>query len=141
MSTTLENKLRSNASAYSALSSLLGTAPFRWWDTQFVPGSSPLPVVVVFQVDNPRTYALGGRLPTGWNRIQFTIWATGREQASTVKAALIGFLDQFQQAIGKPNLIAYPNLIVNDRDGLYAETQPPAWLSTIDAMIYSNDTL
>lgn len=136
MSTTLEAKLRTGALAFSGLNSLIAG---RWYDSQLLQGSA-MPAVVVLTVSNPRNYVVGGRLPTSWQRVQFTIWGSSGEQARAVVEQLASFLDQFSAAAGitKP---AYDNLIVNDRGGMYVETQPPLYQRIVDAMIFANDTL
>jgi hypothetical protein len=138
MATSLETKLRTQASAYAPLTALLGN-PFRWYDSQLLQGSL-YPAIVVMQVSGSPTYVQTGRLPTGFTRIQFTIWDTDSERARRVEAALESFLDQFN-AIGIPGLVQYPNEIVLQRAGYFAEPAPALFQRINDAMIFSNSNL
>ena len=136
---TLEVKLRTVAAADSALTALLGTSPFRWYDTQLDQGSA-MPAVVVLRVTYPRNYALNARMTTGQARMQFTIWGATGEQARSVEAALLTFLDGFD-AIGKANLSQYPNRVVMSRAGLYAQTQPARYLVIDDVMVWNDEAV
>lgn len=139
MPSSLKAKLRANASSYSPLTALLGTSPFRWYDTQLVQGSA-FPAVVVFIVSNPPSYVLTNRMTTSWARVQFTVWDNDPESAGLVVAALTNFFDQLN-LIGVPNLTQYPNLIIADRDFLYPQTQPPRYQRILDVRIFSNESL
>lgn len=136
---TLKAKLFAAASVNAELQALLGTSPFRWWDSQLLQ-SSAFPAVVVFIVSNPADYVLGGRMSTSWVRVQFTVYGTGNdsENASAVVSALQDFLATFN-AIGVPNLPVYPNRIVNDRDGGVAATQPLTYTRTLDVMVLNDE--
>lgn len=137
--TDLKSLLRTQASAFGGLTALLGTTPFRWWDTTLQQGSA-YPAIVVTMVSNPRNYVLMGRLPTGWSRVQFTIWDTDTLRASTVENALLAFFDVFN-AVGPANLPSYPVEVVNDRETTVPEPEPKRFLRILDAMIFSNDNL
>jgi len=139
MSTTLEVKLRTTASAFAPLIALLGTSPFRWYDTQLVQGSV-FPAIVALLVSDPKSYYLGGRMNTSFARVQFTIWDTDAERGRSVEAALYDFLDVFN-ASGAPADRAKPNYVVGARGGMYPQTQPPQFQRIIDAKIFNNDTL
>lgn len=136
---TLKAKLFAAASANTELQALLGTSPFRWYDTQLVQ-STAFPAVVVFIVSNPPDYVVTGRMSTSWARVQLTVYGTGNdsENASAVVAALKDFLATFN-AIGVDNLPVYPNRIVNDRDGGIAQTQPLTYTRTLDVMILNDE--
>jgi hypothetical protein len=135
--------LQTAALAYPALTALLGTSPFRWWDTQ-LPQSSTFPAVVVQMVSNPATYTFGGRLPTSFARMQFTIWggysAAGSQAADQVRSALYAFLDQFN-AEGIPGLLQYPCLVVNDRRGGFTQGDTLLYQRLLDVQIFSNDSI
>lgn len=137
---TLKAKLFAAASDSPALQALLGTDPFRWYDTQ-LPQQAAFPAVVANQVSAPRDYALGGRMSTYWARIQLTVYGTGNdsENASAVVAAITGFLQTFN-AIGVPNLPAYPNRVLNDRDGGIAQTQPLTYQRFLDVSILNDES-
>lgn len=141
MSTSLKAKLFAAAELDAGLAALLGSAPFRWYDVQLRQGSA-FPAVEVLLVSNPRTYVMAGRMPTGWARVQFTIFGLGpsSENADAVAQALVNFLGTFN-AIGIPGLAVYPCQLVGDRDAGQAATQPLTYMRILDAMIFSNDTV
>jgi hypothetical protein len=136
---TLEAKLFAAALATPALTALLGTNPFRWYNLQLTQGSA-MPAVVVFQVSDPASYAFTGKLPTSAKRMQFTIWGDSAEKAQAVEAALTTFLGGFT-AYGIPGLVSYANYVVNVRAGMYTQTQPARYLRILDAMILNNDLI
>jgi hypothetical protein len=131
--------LRTAAASFAGLTALLGTSPFRWWDTQLVQGSA-LPAVVTQLVAGSKTYTFAGRLPTGFSRVQFTIWADNPVSAANVEAQLTAFLDQFA-GNGISGLVQYPNSIVMQRQSVFQETQPPKYQRITDAQIFSNDLI
>lgn len=138
---SVKQRIRTAASAYSGLTALLGTAPFRWYDLQLAQGSAK-PAVVVQQISGSPTYVVGGRLNTGWGRWQFTIWGSGTDSSNAlaVEAQLLDFLDQLN-LIGITGLTQYPCLVVGQRDAMFPGTQPPSYQRLVDAMIFSNDSL
>ncbi len=136
---TLEADLRTQAAAFPGLTTLLGTNPFRWFDTQ-LPQGADMPAVVVQLVAGSKTYTLAGRLPTGFSRVQFTIWDTDAQRSRDVETQLANFLDVFN-GTGIPGLVQYPNSIVLQRQALFAETQPPKYQRINDANIFSNDLI
>lgn len=142
---SLKARLFADASAFAALAALLASgspAIFRWYDQQ-LPQRAAFPAVVVHQISNPRTYAVTGRLPTGFTRMQFTVYGTGNdsENANAVVNALVAFLDQWDGGSGIVGLPAYSNLIVADRDFGIASTQPLTYMRVVDAQIFSNDLI
>lgn len=139
MSSTLELKLRTAASAYAPLNSLLGTSPFRWFEIQ-LPAGTLLPAVTVQMTSGSPTYVNTGRLATGFSRMQFTIWDLSAEGARAVENALLRFLDQFN-AIGISGLVHYPNQVVLQRQGYYPTPAPPQFQRINDAMIFDNANL
>lgn len=141
MPTSLKAKLFAAAKVDAGLSALLGSAPFRWYDVQLRQGSA-FPAVEVMLISNPRTYVMAGRLPTGWSRVQFTIFGLGADSqnADLVAQALVNFLATFD-AVGIPGLAVYPNQVVGDRDAGMAATQPLTFMRVIDVMIFSNDSV
>lgn len=136
---SLEAMLRTQALAFPGLTALLGTNPFRWYDTQLRQGTA-FPAVTVQLVSGNETYAFNGRLATGWSRMQFTIWDSDPERARNVEAQLTAFLDVFN-GTGIQGLSEYPNSIVMRRQTLFSETQPPLFQRINDAQIFSNSTL
>lgn len=142
MASTLKAKLFSGASSFPALTALLGTNPFRLYDTQLVQKAT-FPAVVMFMVSNPNTYTLTGRLPTSWVRVQFTVYGTGNDSqnADAVVVALTAFLEQWSATANVNGLEACPNNIVGDRDGGIANTQPLTYQRFVDVMIFNNDSV
>ena len=143
MPTPLLERIRSAAIATPALTALLGTNPFRWYDKQLVPGSA-FPAVVQQVISDSQSYSLTTRLPNSNSRVQFTIWgvntAAGMTSIANVEAALQTFLDGLN-LIGISGLVQYPNFIVAGRDGFYPLPQPGNPQRLIDAMIYANNSL
>lgn len=136
---TLKAKLFAAASASTALQALLGTSPFRWYDTQ-LPQAASFPAVVANQISAPRDYVLGGRMSTYRARMQLTVYGTGNdsENASAVVAAITGFIQTFN-AIGVPNLPVYPNRVLGDKDGGIAQTQPLTYQRFLDVEIWNDE--
>ena len=139
MSTTLEAKLRAQASAYAPLTALLGSSPFPWYDTQLKQGSTP-PAIRVLLVSNPQVYCNVGRLPTSFARVQFQIWDTDPQRGRAVEAALFGFFDTFN-AVGPSGLPSYPVEVIDVRGGYYPLAEPPYFLRDVDARIFQNQNL
>lgn len=141
--TPLKEKVLSAAIVYPGFTALLGTNPFRWYNQQLYQGSE-FPGITVMEVSNPQTYALVGRLPTSFARLQFTIWTVnttvGFAKLAAVEALLYEFLETLN-LVGIPGLCSYNNQVVNARDGWYPLPSPGNPQRLIDAMIFSNDTL
>lgn len=143
MATPVKDRIRTAAINTAALTALLGTNPFRWFDRQLYKGAT-LPAVVVQSISDPRTYALAGRLPTSFSRYQFTIWAdnnaAGVAALSSIESALTNFLETLD-LVGIPGQICYSNRIVAARDAMYPTPEPGKPQRVIDAMIFANDSL
>jgi hypothetical protein len=143
MATPLKDRIRAAAIAIPGFTALLGTNPFRWYDQQLHQGSA-FPAVVVTEVSNPQMYALVGRFPTSFSRIQFTIWsvntAAGMANLAALETLLVNFLETLD-LVGIPGLCSYSNRVVAARDGWYPTPEPGNPQRLIDAMIYANDTL
>ena len=141
MSTSIETKLRTAAIANAGLTALLGTAPFRWYNTQENQGPPPsagvqFPCITAQQVSGVPIYNLGGRGPMNQIRVQFTIWeGPTPDTTDAVLQALRVFLDTFS-AVQAGN---FANQIVNDgRRGFYAATKPGIFQKFVDVMIWNN---
>jgi hypothetical protein len=139
---SLKTKLHDAALWDAGLRHLLMTSSpgvFRWFDTR-LPQGVTFPAVVVQVVSNPRSYVLGGKLPTSFARVQFGVYGAGADSANAdvVVNAIGAFLPTFN-AIGIPGLAVYPNMIVGDRDGGIAQTQPMSYIRLLDVMIFDND--
>lgn len=143
MPTPLKDRIRSAAIATPALTALLGTNPFRWYDIQLVQGSA-LPAVVVQIISGAPVYVVAGRLSNSSTRVQFTLWgvntAAGMASLASLESALVTFFDSLN-LVGIPGLAQYQNMVVGARDGFIAIPQPGNPLRLIDAMIWSNDRL
>lgn len=141
---SLKEKLFAAARANAGLQALLlsgSPAIFGWYDTQ-LPQGIPFPAVTVQLISNPRVYALTGRLPTSWVRLQLSIYtatddSTGGE---LVVQAILAFLAQFN-AIGISPLVVYPNTVVGDRDGGLAQTDPLTFMRILDVMMLNNENV
>ncbi len=140
---SLLDRIRSAAIATPALTALLGTNPFRWYPIQKEQGCA-FPCVVAQVVSGNKTYSVNARLVTGNSRVQFTVWSvntgSGFTTLTNVLAAMTTFFDTLNLT-GIPGLTQYPNFIISDRDGFYAQTEPGNPQRLIDVMIFSNDTL
>jgi hypothetical protein len=139
MSTSLEVKLRTAASVYGPLTALLGTSPFRWYDTQLLQGTT-FPAVVVQLISNAPTYALPGALTASFARVQLTVWDTDAERARAVEAAIAAFLAATNFGPYSSPVTVFANYILNTRQSLYPQTQPPQFQRILDCKIFNDDT-
>lgn len=154
---SLEARIRNAAAQNTTLVSLLkktspDNAPFRWctqgWLIQGVAKpdkNSPwLPTVVTQLISNPSTYVAGGRLPTSWARVQFTIFGgqhtAGAQACEDVGAALKAFFATLHLSAVNPN-VAQANYAINERSVNFFHTDTPVFQKIIDAMIWSDDTV
>lgn len=141
MGTSIEEKIRTAASANAALQALLGTTPFRWFGPQ-APQGSVQPLVEVLMVDGPPQYSTTALLITCKYRIQFTIWDTNLERARSVETAIIQFLTTFNAYNAGDSSPIQRNWVVNRRSGKsQAQTDPITYWRTLDAMIWNNEQL
>jgi hypothetical protein len=146
MSLGLKARIRNAALADVTLLGLLGTvspASLRWFDTQLLQGAA-FPAVVVMVVSNPETTTNQGALPTTFARVQYTIWCDDTSAGATQMVSIINGLYAFFKTlnlIGMEGLTQYPNRVVLERDGLYAQTQPPKLQHTMDVMQFWNNTI
>lgn len=140
---TLEARIRAAAIADATLLSYLGdgNSPpyFRWFDTQ-LPEGSAYPSLVVQLIGGSETYVSTGRLPTGFSRMQFTIWDTDPEEGRAIEAALLSFLDSLN-LVGITGLPQYPNYVVLKRQGMEPQSEPPLFQRIVDAMIFSDSSV
>lgn len=147
MPTSLKAKLFAAASVDAGLVALLkdGAHPFRWFDIQlpqnWPKGSVLFPAVTVQLISNPRSYAVTGKIPTSFNRVQFTVYGTGNDSqnAELVVNAIDAFLQTFSgSGLSVP---AYPNYIVGDRDAGIADTNPLTYMRILDANVFNDDSI
>ena len=139
MATSLEIKIRTAAAAYAPLAALLGTSPFRWYDTQLVQGTV-FPAVVTQLVSNAPTYALPGALTASFARVQFTVWDTDAERARAVEAAITAFLTVANFGPYSSPVTVFANYILNTRQSMYPQTQPPQFQRIMDCKVYNDDS-
>ena len=140
---TLKARIFAAASQDAGLQALLGTSPFRLYDTQLDEGAlkaSGGACAVVMIVSNPRDYTVLGRTAKSLVRVQIAVFGTGNdsENASAVVTAFENFFATFD-AIDIPNLPAYPNLIVGDRDAGIAQTDPLTYQRIVDVLIFNKE--
>ena len=120
----------------------------RWFDTTLPQyGGTGFPAVVVRQISDPPMYATSGRLPTGFARMQFDCYGAGAagggnqppdsQSANELVEALTEFLDGFNGdgITGRPQS---PNMVMGDKDGGIAQTQPLTYVRIVDAKIFWN---
>ena len=142
--TSLKAKIFASASANAGLQALLGTSPFRLYDVQLDQGQAGYyPCVTMMIISNPRAYAHGaGRFATSWARVQFTVFGTGNDSqnASAVVEALLSWLDSFNPTgqASCPQIGAC--IVVGDRDGGIAQTQPLTYQRFLDVAIFYKET-
>lgn len=138
---TLKQNIRNSALAFPGLTAILGStaATFRWYD-QTKPQGAGLPCVVVTVISGVPTYAVTGRLPTGWTRVQFTIWGStpGSATAGDVEEQLLLFLDQLNLS-GLAGIPVGPAIVNLARDWIYQHTKPPIYGRILDANIWANE--
>lgn len=135
---SLEDRIRTAAAADPALAVLLGTSPFRWYDTQLSQGTD-FPAVVMQQVSGQDTYVFSGRMPTGFSRYQFVIWDTNPSRGRDVDVAVTAFFTTFNgpQLPGVAQCW-YGSQIINRRSTLFAKPEPAKYQRILDVSIFSN---
>ncbi len=128
------------------LRALLGSGSpiiFRWYDTQLLQGSR-FPAVSVMVVSNPPSYVFTQRTQTNFSRVQFMIWggqgAAGAAAATTTSEALYPFFDQLN-LYGISGLVQYNNIILQDREAVFPQTDTLIYQRVIDVKIFSNDQI
>jgi hypothetical protein len=139
---SLLSKLRTAALAFPGLTDALGgTNPnkFRWYDTQLRQGTA-FPALVAMLISNPTSYTVNSRLATSFTRVQFELWGYDPVVLDQIVTQLSAFLDQFD-GYGTPGLVQYANYIMNDRQVLYADTQPPQYQRIVDANVFNNSLI
>ena len=136
MSTPIEVKFRTAAAANAGLTALLGTSPFRWYDTQLVPGTA-FPAMVCYRVSAVPLYVNVGQNPLELIRVQITIWEGPEPDTAN---SLIDALQNFLANFSATTVAFSQNRIVNKRRGLYTDTQPGIFQNTVDVMVWNNAT-
>lgn len=141
MSTSIEAKLFAAASADPTLQGLLGSNPFRWFNTQLAKGTEqpffppPLSVTIMVISDVP-LYANVVRNMNSKARVQFTLWEGPQPDTSdTLLNAIRNFLDNLCFTSGTTF-----TQIINVRRGYIAQTQTGVFQKIVDAYIWNDDT-
>lgn len=135
--TPLKDKLRTAAAAYGPLTAIIGSNPIRYWNVQARQGAT-FPYVVATLVSDAPTYAFQGPLTASFARMQFVLWDTDPQRLEDLDAAMQGFIAQFNGA-GLPDATAQGNYILNRRDAMFAQTQPPQYQRLLDVRLYSGE--
>jgi hypothetical protein len=142
---SLEERIRTAAANYAPLATLVGSGSplqLRWYDKQWPQGSA-FPGVTVLLVTNPQSYVFGGRLPTGWALVQFTIWggpfAAGAASAESVAQALMNFLDQLD-LVGNGRSIQQNHQVIGDRGAMFVNADNAIYQRVIEARMFSDST-
>lgn len=139
--TPIETKLYNAAAADVGLQALLGTNPFRLFDTQLDQGSA-FPALVMQEISSPRNYVMEGQPTLARYRVQFTIWggqfSQGRDDCDSVRDALYAFLADNFSAVGNGQIA---NQVASDMRVLEPRTDGPIYKRIVDAFIYSDDSL
>jgi hypothetical protein len=139
--TSLLVKILNSASAYTPLTTLLGTSPFRVYDMQLVQGSA-FPATIIQQISGPQEYTFAGRLSTLTARMQLTVFgaAPGGENARAVIAAWVTFFDQFN-ADGITGRALSPNQCLSPVEMGIANTAPETYQVRMDVFVFHNQNL
>jgi hypothetical protein len=132
---TAEVKLRTAAAANVPLQGYLGTAPFRWFDTQLPQNQMPSGTCVrVQRVSTVRPYSFAGIQNVSWPRFQIDVLDPDPELGRTVAKAII----QFFKTAAFGNISGQAaNFVLNQREGMDFQLQPPVFVHSIDVRIFN----
>lgn len=136
---TAEVKLRTLAAANTTLQGYLGTAPFRWWDTQHNQGST-LPGVTVRRVSTAIDYRMtvpGNNINTP--RFQIDIRDQDIEHGRAIGSAIIAFLSTLNLAVtgGTVTGRQAPSFVLNIRQGFDYNLTPPVPTLSLDVRLFN----
>lgn len=144
MATSIQDRLYTDAGNYSALTALLGTNPFRWFEPPVRQGTV-LPALTVQKISGSSLYGVSRRIAQGYSRYQFTIWggqyAAGVAARDSIATALLAFMDQWSGGTGITGLGQYPNRNVLDRESVYQWTDTPIYQRILDFLLFTDETL
>lgn len=135
---SLESRIRTAAAATPFLAALLGTSPFRFYDTRLNQGTA-FPAVVMQLVSSNDQYVWSGRMPTGYSRYQFAIWDTDADRGRQVDAAITAFFTTFNGPGTQAGACWYGSQILNRRSTMFPNPEPPLFQRILDVSIFSND--
>ena len=160
---SVTEKLRTLAVQDATLQSFFGvdsaTTVMRWFDVQIQPKALQTGLVIQTQQisESPRPYSHTSALTFTAPLVQFTVrgWpgkvagvqvvANAPHQVRQARAAVIAWLgrvcfsasNQFDSpATTPPN---YPNFVLNSRETIDPQLDPPAWTAQFDARIFNLD--
>ncbi len=144
---TAETKLRTLAASDSILKSLLGTAPFRWFDVQEVPTFIKAGTCVrVRRVSTVHSYSMTGKKDISEPRFQIDVLDYSAEVARIVGAVIILWLGTIDLAAGyqfasPPTTPPQsPVFILNERTGIVPQLSPTVWVHSIDVRLFNLET-
>ncbi len=141
---TAEVKLRTLASADTALQAFFGTGPFRFFDRQLPPGYIQNGACCRYRrVSTAFLYRQEGLAALNAVRFQFDVLDLDPQRARDALWALIAWLGticlaqaaQFSSPTTTPT--NFPNFVLNYRAGLEPRTQAPVYAETIDVRIFN----
>lgn len=153
--TSLETKLRTLAATDATLQADLGTTPFRWFDRRLVQGAlappdpllGPQPGATCVRVKRISTgqtafYNQGGVGNIEQPRMQIDVLDYNPEVARQVAADIIAWLSSVSFMSATPaNPKQTTNFRVNQRAGMEFELDPPAYVETLDYIMWNNVTI
>ena len=142
MSTTIEIKLRTAASANPTLQGYFGTSPFRWFPDQ-LQQNTPTPAAVCQRISRVPVSVIGkpiGNLAR--YRMQLTIYAQGADsqtQSAQISDAVIAFMNTFSATQGTQ----YANQLVGQGETIERPDAqlPPYFVQRMDFMIWNREDL
>lgn len=153
---TPEIKLRTLAAANATLQGFFGSSPFRWFDIQVPQGQLAAGTCARLQrVSTARLYAHRSLNPSGsqsasspllnlsFPRFQLDIIDQDTEAARQAAIAVINWLGGISLAqdnwLNSPPTTPpqFPCFLLNQRHGLYPDTQPPLPVVTLDFRAYN----
>jgi hypothetical protein len=148
---TPEAKLYQLAASDATLQGYFGTTPFRWFDTTLPQGQiASGACVVVRRVSTVREYSLQGLQDLSQPRFQIDVLAPSTvnkqadfQAARLAAAAVIDFLGTISLAqnnqFGSPATTPpqFPNFLLNQRQGMYPQLQPPTPVVSIDIRVFN----
>lgn len=138
-----EVKLRTAALADTAIHALIAE---RWYETQLLQGTE-FPAIVAQRVSTVRRDTHDGINALSWIRFQLTIWDYSAETTREIAAAVIAFLDTFDASstaeFGSPatSPTVHPNTVLNQRTGMFPQSQPPLFHHILDVGIFNREDL
>lgn len=137
---TLEVKLRTAAAADAALQALLGTTPFRWFDTQLPQKEKVFPQVTAQRIStvpfNSFVDPIGN---VSRNRVQIRVYANDAAGGDTSRDAA-DVIKQFMRTFSATTGTQYANALLNQQSAIeQPEAQPPYFVQVMDFNIFNQE--